>query len=1424
MTLDAILGEGKAEAGSWCSCYGVKMTPYFSENAVISQNEINLLISESFLTVKGAALFLPRGNGSTASRINHRRNKHAGDLQQHLQAMFTLLRPEDNIRLAVRLESVYMDLTRYMVVVSTNGRQDTDESIVLGMDFYKDGSSCTMGLVLPLWSDTLIHLDGDGGFSVSTVNRIHIFKPVSVQAMWSALQSLHKACEVARTHNYYPGSLYLTWISYYENRINSNQTFINEWNAMQDLQSHRPDSPVLFTDIPTERELTERQIKSKLREIMMQRDLENVTSKEIRTELEMQMVCNLREFKEYIDNEMVVILRQMDNPTEIFEHVYLGSEWNASNLEDLQNRGIRYILNITREIDNFFPGMFEYHNIRVYDEEVTDLLAYWNDTYKFITRARNNGSKCLVHCKMGISRSASTVIAYAMKEYGWNLDEAYTYVKEKRAVTKPNSGFMRQLEEYQGILLASKQRHNKLWRSHSDSDLSDHRINKSTVNLNRRDSTSTTEMSTDPLAEHLYDHQFLNVPSAVSPRVNEEMREFNFRINAKHEKPTDCNADPLQNRVSSAPMPMAAASSSTANDVSCTSDIIPLQNCHSDKPASPQQELTSSTEQPVILAALGSELKGEDSLSSNCISLPLPEAAAPVQDHTASPELPLPDSAPSGDAAICSGNADRIDFFSAREKFIELSQESGVRVQPHVKTDEPGGCKPCAVRAAAAPDTLHKEQHLENGLGPMSMDSLPHARDSDGKPTEENLASLSFSKKSSLTRSQSLNVISVKEIVTGIESNQNTGVLQTKAENVTSVQSQMPKRNTVHELSADFHWPSENGIAANKIGASKSLVDDGEVKQNGGLWVNVPVESCDDCQGATLEKSGQDELLGHQQVAKWCPGSVRRATKEFEERLKQEHEQQPCVATALPTRKPSRADGDAAGDAAVTSKSGEVSPEACLLPDREQGSITIGCNELLNPEPAPEMLSNVIGLPLQPKVDQLQTAPGSVSAVEHRVVHAFETLEGFDSYAQLPKKIEIIEYTHIFKSATPQVGMDDKRDEKMKRESPATESDLAILSITEDESPAKENEDTSKSPGDLQMVEVPSTDAQPQPHLWPLLDPAGLAPQDSAESEAMTLPIASPLGEITHVPSECEVAAFDHHSAHLPVDGCPTPVLHLGGVTLSSTDTDAEIPDEETCHLELQDVSQGMARLQSTDVGCTILTPDDLERSFSRFDQSVREMQKMLSFSYLDHNLPHRCSNDSLNHLSGPLACGSQQAEEIGAKIRRAGLTTPSQMKRSASIAKLGCLELSTDELCKTMDPTTALQALCDCGQDPAWTVGRTGEVRTGCAGEEEPNKKKCVSLSVLHDGQTEQGERSESKAAENPPIQHAKDSEPAPHGLVRARPNLSQLEPSDTDPPCLTSLTPSKPHHNHHRNHPLKQIKSAGGRKWTASPLYNTM
>lgn len=55
---------------------------------------------------------------------------------------------------------------------------------------------------------------------------------------------------------------------------------------------------------------------------------------------------------------------------------------------------------------------------------------------------------------MGISRSGSTVIAYAMKQQRWPLDVALAYVKERRSIIKPNEAFMKQLQTYDGILKA----------------------------------------------------------------------------------------------------------------------------------------------------------------------------------------------------------------------------------------------------------------------------------------------------------------------------------------------------------------------------------------------------------------------------------------------------------------------------------------------------------------------------------------------------------------------------------------------------------------------------------------------------------------------------------------------------------------------------------------------------------------------------------------------------------------------------------------------------------------------------------------------------------------------------------------------------------------------------------------------------------
>ncbi|KAL0842110.1 hypothetical protein ABMA28_014292 [Loxostege sticticalis] len=431
-------------------------------------------LNECYFANKGAALVLGGAErGCADQRRSPARALTQPDIQHHLQSMFYLLRPEETLKMAVKLESAHAGRTRYLVVVCRN-----DEAALLGIDC---NERTTVGLVLRVLADTSIKLDGDGGFSVCVCNQQHIFKPVSVQAMWSALQTLHRASGRARELNHFAGGTSHAWCAYYEGHVDSDRSCLNEWHAMDCIESRRPPSPDSLRLKPRERDETERVIRCTLKEIMMSVDLDEVTSKAIRGRLEDELDMDLAEYKSFIDHEMLTILGQMDAPTEIFDHVYLGSEWNASNLEELQRNGVRHILNVTREIDNFFPGMFDYLNIRVYDDEKTDLLKHWDNTFKYINKARNEGSKVLVHCKMGISRSASVVIAYAMKAFNWNFDKALKHVKAKRNCIKPNTNFLSQLETYQGILDAMKNKE-KLQRSKSETNLKSPKTSSKTEN------------------------------------------------------------------------------------------------------------------------------------------------------------------------------------------------------------------------------------------------------------------------------------------------------------------------------------------------------------------------------------------------------------------------------------------------------------------------------------------------------------------------------------------------------------------------------------------------------------------------------------------------------------------------------------------------------------------------------------------------------------------------------------------------------------------------------------------------------------------------------------------------------------------------------------------------------------------------------
>ncbi|XP_017677035.1 PREDICTED: protein phosphatase Slingshot homolog 2 isoform X1 [Lepidothrix coronata] len=1345
-------------------------------------------ISESFLTVKGAALFLPRGNGSSTPRISHRRNKHAGDLQQHLQAMFILLRPEDNIRLAVRLESTYQNRTRYMVVVSTNGRQDTEESIVLGMDFSSnDSSTCTMGLVLPLWSDTLIHLDGDGGFSVSTDNRVHIFKPVSVQAMWSALQSLHKACEVARSNNYYPGSLFLTWVSYYESHINSDQSSVNEWNAMQDVQSHRPDSPALFTDVPTERERTERLIKTKLREIMMQKDLENITSKEIRTELEMQMVCNLREFKEFIDNEMIVILGQMDSPTQIFDHVFLGSEWNASNLEDLQNRGVRYILNVTREIDNFFPGLFEYHNIRVYDEEATDLLAYWNDTYKFISKAKKNGSKCLVHCKMGVSRSASTVIAYAMKEYGWNLDRAYDYVKERRTVTKPNPSFMRQLEEYQGILLASKQRHNKLWRSHSDSDLSDHHepICKSGLELNKKEITTSADQISEAKTN---DNQQPMSPiySAELDREQQPPEDTNMieDVCAKERRIhleftcRDFHAEQMEDKLN--------LNNINGCTTGCCVDSVPPDNCHSSEALMQLQHPLEITEFPDLTV---DDLE-KDALKPdmNVHLVPMEEFTSCLKDSPQSPNQNSPSLQQNPQPEGTDLSTDRIDFFSALEKFVELSQESRSRTCSHSRPEEQGSGRNGVSRVPV----LEVPPAADGGTDARrnSPGNSPQASDDSSTDEEQQKEVPELPSAGHLTRSHSENAISVKEIITEIESiNQGAGPAQQKEGSANL--SQTPKRNTVHDLPVEAIWALE------RVEQSEGACAGHQEKEKDPLLTEEEAAPSLQPSGKSeLEESGsareQQEPRGSTNPEpKWCPGSVRRATLEFEERLRQEQEHQhTSPVCTLPTRKNSRNDSPAA-ELLPRGKSEEPPLELAPEGDRAQ---TPGTEEPLLP-PGAELPAPLTPPAAEPSLGQ----EGAVQ--EHRTVVSFDGTEEPPLLSLLPKRVEIIEYTPMVKSA-------------------------------------EQHPDTSCEQGWLATA-IPSLDENLNPSVCLEENPtclgalADLPPPEHAVREQATLTAGSPSVEggglsvhLGAAPPSAQVTSTPSAS----LDRSPYPyVIHLEGVTEQSTGTDDE--PVMPCGIEGDTTLPFRDRPKPLCGG-----GDSVSRQLSREDFTSQHAENMdlLDISFLCYSLPHSPSSRSVEERSSSPGLVKQRAKEIEARIRHAGLTTPSHMKRSASLAKLDCLDLSKDDLCERESASASSHAnpvLLTCvALGRGFCEGRLERGSESTCGKHrlsspEPTKHFVEQLRTAEC-------IAQSKPVERPLAQYAKECGSSQQSLC------SSTDPtwtsSEEGPPLLQvqvldSLSPAQglavaPRQQHGRTHPLRRLKKTNEKKRTTNPLYNTM
>lgn len=138
-----------------------------------------------------------------------------------------------------------------------------------------------------------------------------------------------------------------------------------------------------------------------------------------------------------------------ENVNQITDTIYLGNSKAANNVEYLKKLGIKKVLSLMCGGEPKYPAKsFIHKKLFILDRENFNLLKYFGECLPFI----EGDEKVLVHCAVGMSRSATIVIAYIMWKNQMSFYEAFDLVKSKRGIVEPNSGFVCQLKHFEYLL------------------------------------------------------------------------------------------------------------------------------------------------------------------------------------------------------------------------------------------------------------------------------------------------------------------------------------------------------------------------------------------------------------------------------------------------------------------------------------------------------------------------------------------------------------------------------------------------------------------------------------------------------------------------------------------------------------------------------------------------------------------------------------------------------------------------------------------------------------------------------------------------------------------------------------------------------------------------------------------------------------
>ncbi|BFU19841.1 leucine rich repeat and phosphatase domain containing protein [Entamoeba histolytica HM-1:IMSS-B] len=135
-------------------------------------------------------------------------------------------------------------------------------------------------------------------------------------------------------------------------------------------------------------------------------------------------------------------------PNQIDERLYLGS------LDSTRNRDILIERNITGILSLGVKAIVVSKKIQVEYIDIGDLASeaidqYFAKCFSFMETIIEGGGSILIHCHAGISRSSTVLIAYLMYKKMWRYKEAVTFVKKKRPIISPNTGFEKQLLSFE---------------------------------------------------------------------------------------------------------------------------------------------------------------------------------------------------------------------------------------------------------------------------------------------------------------------------------------------------------------------------------------------------------------------------------------------------------------------------------------------------------------------------------------------------------------------------------------------------------------------------------------------------------------------------------------------------------------------------------------------------------------------------------------------------------------------------------------------------------------------------------------------------------------------------------------------------------------------------------------------------------------